>query len=101
MSDVRFSRYRVENRIELARWLCKQHNTVNDKLGKDQFPCDMRSLDKCASAVFCGSHQLVENFRLKDCQELVRAFTRRRWRDGGPACNEAGNSLNTADDAAA
>ena len=69
---------RVENRIELARWLCKQHNTVNEKLGKDQFPCDVRSLDRCAQdgadrVVFAGDWH-----RLMGLYEPAQAMAQRR-----------------------
>ena len=36
---------RVESREALAVWLCGQHNVVNAKLGKPQFPCDFATLD--------------------------------------------------------
>lgn len=37
---------RVESRKDLCIWLCEQHNSVNDKLGKPLFPCDMKTLDE-------------------------------------------------------
>mmetsp|Transcript_25727 Transcript_25727/g.38006 ORF Transcript_25727/g.38006 Transcript_25727/m.38006 type:complete len:164 (-) Transcript_25727:37-528(-) len=37
---------RAESRTELCQWLCQQHNLVNKKLGKKQFPCDMKTLDE-------------------------------------------------------
>jgi FAD-linked sulfhydryl oxidase len=27
-------------------WLCEQHNLVNEKLGKELFMCDMKTLDE-------------------------------------------------------
>ncbi|THH10718.1 hypothetical protein EW146_g8289 [Bondarzewia mesenterica] len=29
----------VSGRVALSRWLCQQHNLVNERLGKDQFDC--------------------------------------------------------------
>lgn len=37
---------KVQTRDELCIWLCQQHNKVNQKLGKDTFPCTMRKLDE-------------------------------------------------------
>ena len=36
----------VSSRSTLSLWLCKQHNEVNEKLGKPLFDCNMRSLDR-------------------------------------------------------
>lgn len=36
----------VENRETLCIWLCEQHNTVNEKLGKPKFPCTIQQLDE-------------------------------------------------------
>jgi len=30
----------------LSLWLCRQHNEVSEKLGKETFPCVMEKLDK-------------------------------------------------------
>ncbi|TFJ85309.1 hypothetical protein NSK_003732 [Nannochloropsis salina CCMP1776] len=37
---------RVESREAFSVWICKQHNLVNEKLGKPVFPCDLKSLDR-------------------------------------------------------
>lgn len=37
---------RVESREAFSVWVCKQHNLVNEKLGKPVFPCDLKSLDR-------------------------------------------------------
>lgn len=37
---------KTESRKDLSQWLCEQHNFVNKKLGKSQYPCDMKSLDE-------------------------------------------------------
>uniref|UniRef100_A0A7S4W4J2 Sulfhydryl oxidase n=1 Tax=Ditylum brightwellii TaxID=49249 RepID=A0A7S4W4J2_9STRA len=37
---------RTKSRKELCIWLCEQHNIVNQKLYKPQFPCDLNSLDQ-------------------------------------------------------
>jgi mitochondrial FAD-linked sulfhydryl oxidase len=36
----------VQTRQELCIWLCEQHNIVNQKLGKEKFPCTMKQLDQ-------------------------------------------------------
>ncbi|CAE6426274.1 unnamed protein product [Rhizoctonia solani] len=36
----------VGSRESLARWLCERHNEVNQKLGKEEFDCGMKSLDE-------------------------------------------------------
>mmetsp|Transcript_25502 Transcript_25502/g.55437 ORF Transcript_25502/g.55437 Transcript_25502/m.55437 type:complete len:199 (-) Transcript_25502:479-1075(-) len=36
---------RVKNREEFSRWVCEQHNLVNEKLGKPSQPCDLATLD--------------------------------------------------------
>ena len=35
----------VSGREALSRWLCERHNEVNEKLGKESFSCDWRSLN--------------------------------------------------------
>ena len=35
---------RVESRSEFHGWVCEQHNTVNEKLGKPAFPCTPETL---------------------------------------------------------
>ena len=30
----------VEARSTLEKWLCEVHNEVNERLGKEQFPCE-------------------------------------------------------------
>ncbi|CAM9147047.1 unnamed protein product [Choristocarpus tenellus] len=37
---------RVESRLALSLWVCRQHNTVNAKLGKEQFECTLPNLDQ-------------------------------------------------------
>jgi len=34
------------SRKDLSVWLCEQHNVVNEKLGAEIFPCDMKTLDE-------------------------------------------------------
>ncbi|OCB85544.1 FAD-dependent thiol oxidase [Sanghuangporus baumii] len=36
----------VSNRENLSRWLCQQHNIVNERLGKPLFDCSIKSLDE-------------------------------------------------------
>lgn len=36
----------MESRESLSLWLCARHNEVNDKLGKETFPCVLKELDK-------------------------------------------------------
>lgn len=36
----------TESRKDLCQWLCKQHNLVNQKLGKPLFDCSMNNLDE-------------------------------------------------------
>ena len=36
----------VETRENLCMWLCKQHNIVNEKLGKPSFSCNLYDLDQ-------------------------------------------------------
>ncbi|VEU43035.1 unnamed protein product [Pseudo-nitzschia multistriata] len=36
----------AESRTDLCLWLCKQHNDVNEKLGKPLFECSMKNLDE-------------------------------------------------------
>lgn len=44
-ADVRKAPPAVESRAALSRWLCERHNEVNEKLGKETFPCTLRALD--------------------------------------------------------
>lgn len=37
---------RLGSRTEFAIWLCRQHNRVNEKLGKNTFPCDLPAIDR-------------------------------------------------------
>ena len=37
---------KTNSRIDLAQWMCFQHNLVNEKLGKKKYPCDMKTLDR-------------------------------------------------------
>lgn len=37
---------RVESRAEFATWVCRQHNFVNELLGKPQFSCGMAALEE-------------------------------------------------------
>jgi mitochondrial FAD-linked sulfhydryl oxidase len=52
-------------RQELCMWLCEQHNRVNEKLGKETFPCTVQQLDqrwrksddpKCTGSSSSSSH---------------------------------------------
>eukprot|EP00566_Odontella_aurita_P027812 CAMPEP_0113556380 /NCGR_PEP_ID=MMETSP0015_2-20120614/17226_1 /TAXON_ID=2838 /ORGANISM="Odontella" /LENGTH=170 /DNA_ID=CAMNT_0000457733 /DNA_START=194 /DNA_END=703 /DNA_ORIENTATION=- /assembly_acc=CAM_ASM_000160 len=44
--NIKKSPVRTNSREGLCVWLCEQHNTVNEKLGKPLFQCDIKSLDK-------------------------------------------------------
>ncbi|KAF5316004.1 hypothetical protein D9619_006336 [Psilocybe cf. subviscida] len=37
--EIEKSKPDVSSRVALSRWLCEQHNTVNEKLGKEKFDC--------------------------------------------------------------
>lgn len=30
----------------MSLWMCEQHNEVNEKLGKQKFPCNLAALDE-------------------------------------------------------
>ncbi|KAJ8599003.1 hypothetical protein CTAYLR_007665 [Chrysophaeum taylorii] len=34
------------SRTQFALWLCRQHNKVNEKLGKSAFPCTIQNIDR-------------------------------------------------------
>ncbi|KAH9852167.1 ERV/ALR sulfhydryl oxidase domain-containing protein [Lenzites betulinus] len=36
----------VSSRATLSRWLCEQHNQVNERLGKERFDCAVEKLDE-------------------------------------------------------
>ncbi|KAI0630669.1 ERV/ALR sulfhydryl oxidase domain-containing protein [Trametes polyzona] len=36
----------VSGRAALSRWLCEQHNEVNERLGKERFECTVEKLDE-------------------------------------------------------
>ena len=36
----------VSGRAGLSRWLCEQHNEVNERLGKERFECTVEKLDE-------------------------------------------------------
>jgi hypothetical protein len=38
--------HRTSSREALCTWLCEQHNIVNQKLGKPQYACDIKTLDE-------------------------------------------------------
>ena len=44
--DLKDSPADVSGRDELSLWLCKQHNKTNILLGKEEFSCDMETLQK-------------------------------------------------------
>mmetsp|Transcript_18531 Transcript_18531/g.26123 ORF Transcript_18531/g.26123 Transcript_18531/m.26123 type:complete len:127 (-) Transcript_18531:18-398(-) len=44
--EVRENPPKVDSREEFSIWLCLQHNTVNRKIGKPEFSCDIEALDK-------------------------------------------------------
>jgi len=44
--NIQLSPPRTETRDDLCLWLCEQHNSVNDKLGKELFDCTMGNLDE-------------------------------------------------------
>lgn len=35
----------TSSRLAFMAWLCTSHNTVNKRLGKEQFPCDVEALE--------------------------------------------------------
>jgi len=37
---------RLETRESLVLWVCRQHNFVNESLGKPTFTCSLRALDE-------------------------------------------------------
>eukprot|EP01035_Chromulina_nebulosa_P018899 gene18899-24698_t len=37
---------KINSRSDLILWFCELHNDVNDRLGKDQYPCSIDSLDE-------------------------------------------------------
>lgn len=37
---------RTDSREELSLWVCRQHNLVNERLGKSRFTCTMEHLDE-------------------------------------------------------
>ena len=45
-AEMRAEPPRVESRAALSQWVCRQHNAVNAKLGKDTFPCVLTTLDR-------------------------------------------------------
>lgn len=45
-ANMKESPVRTGTRKDLCQWLCEQHNMVNEKLGKEVFKCDMKSLDE-------------------------------------------------------
>uniref|UniRef100_A0A0N5BAT8 Sulfhydryl oxidase n=1 Tax=Strongyloides papillosus TaxID=174720 RepID=A0A0N5BAT8_STREA len=38
-NDIKEHPIRLENRNELANWMCEVHNRVNEKIGKEKFDC--------------------------------------------------------------
>mmetsp|Transcript_25147 Transcript_25147/g.55143 ORF Transcript_25147/g.55143 Transcript_25147/m.55143 type:complete len:160 (+) Transcript_25147:134-613(+) len=44
--NIEKSPVKAESRTDLCVWLCKQHNQVNEKLGKPLFDCNMKNLDE-------------------------------------------------------
>ena len=36
---------KVQGREEVAKWVCRMHNGVNEMLGKEIFSCEMEALD--------------------------------------------------------
>ena len=45
-TEVAKSPPRLESREALSIWLCEQHNLVNTKVGKAEFPCTLHALDE-------------------------------------------------------
>jgi len=45
-AQIEMSPVEVKSRTNLCLWLCKQHNQVNEKLGKPLFQCNMKNLDE-------------------------------------------------------
>uniref|UniRef100_A0A0K0FU38 Sulfhydryl oxidase n=1 Tax=Strongyloides venezuelensis TaxID=75913 RepID=A0A0K0FU38_STRVS len=38
-NDIKEHPIKLENRNELANWMCEVHNRVNEKIGKEKFDC--------------------------------------------------------------
>ena len=47
MLEIKLNPPKVNNKDELIKWVCIQHNTVNKKLQKELYNCD--NLDKIKS----------------------------------------------------
>jgi FAD-linked sulfhydryl oxidase len=43
--DMKENPVRLESRKSFSVWMCRMHNTVNRKLGKEEFPCTIDVLD--------------------------------------------------------
>ena len=37
---------RLKDRVDFILWCCEFHNYINDKLGKDQYTCDIATLEE-------------------------------------------------------
>eukprot|EP00941_MAST-03F_sp_MAST-3F-sp1_P000579 g579.t1 len=37
---------KVDSRVDFSQWMCRAHNAVNAQLGKPEYPCDIKSLDR-------------------------------------------------------
>eukprot|EP00241_Pyramimonas_parkeae_P009230 CAMPEP_0114233778 /NCGR_PEP_ID=MMETSP0058-20121206/5363_1 /TAXON_ID=36894 /ORGANISM="Pyramimonas parkeae, CCMP726" /LENGTH=90 /DNA_ID=CAMNT_0001345425 /DNA_START=1017 /DNA_END=1289 /DNA_ORIENTATION=- len=38
--------HRVATREKFSKWVCEQHNIVNEKIGKPKYSCDLPKLDE-------------------------------------------------------
>ena len=41
-----YTNIRLKDRVDFILWCCEFHNYINDKLGKDQYTCDIASLEE-------------------------------------------------------
>ena len=44
--DLKTFNVKNESRASLSIWTCEMHNRVNEKLGKEQYKCDLDWLDQ-------------------------------------------------------
>eukprot|EP01138_Halocafeteria_seosinensis_P008988 gb/GECG01009187.1/.p1 GENE.gb/GECG01009187.1/~~gb/GECG01009187.1/.p1 ORF type:complete len:214 (+),score=23.28 gb/GECG01009187.1/:1-642(+) len=52
---------RTESNSALSTWLCERHNEVNRRLGKDEFPCNVKSLKDRWGDCGCFPEDTTEN----------------------------------------
>jgi len=44
--NVRINPPKVATREKFSKWVCEQHNIVNEKIGKPKYSCDLPKLDE-------------------------------------------------------